>query len=150
MVDAVLIGGIRDLVHLSLHFYEFTGFGKASLHCPDCICAACLPLVQEKVPEAITSALAFAQAHCLSTTSTTTSSTPSSGWSFDLFWWGCLVGFVVTNSLWVFFLCALRCLRSASSTRSSGPSSVPTLSLQNLIESEPVNPTRLRELGLIR
>ena len=150
MVDAGLIGAIRDLVHLSLHFYEFTGFGKASPHCPDCVCGACVPLVQEKVSEAITSALAFAQAHCLSTISTTTSSALSSGWSFNLFWWGCLAGFVVTSSLWVFLIYALRCLRSTSSTFSSPPNSVPTLSLRNLIESEPANPTRLRELGLIR
>ena len=150
MVDAGLTGAIRDLVHLSLHFYEFTGFGKASSLCPDCVCGACVPLVQEKVSEAITSALAFAQAHCLSTISTTTSSALSSGWSFNLFWWGCLAGFVVTSSLWVFLLCALRCLRPSRAARAAASSPVPTLALQNLLEAEPANPTRLRELGLIR
>ena len=142
MVDAGLITGIRDIVHISLHFFELTGIGKASSHCPDCVCGSCVPVVHEKVPEAITSALAFAQAHCLSTTSSSTTVSSSSGWSFNLFWWGCLALSLFTSFLWVLLLCALRCFRSATTSRTSGPRSVPTLALQDQLESEPVNPTR--------
>ena len=60
MVDGGLISGVRDLVHLSLHFYELTGTGKATAYCPDCVCGSCVPEVQERVPEAVTSAMAFA------------------------------------------------------------------------------------------
>ena len=150
MVDAALITGFRDLVHLTLHFYELSGIGKSASHCPDCVCGSCVPVIQEKVPEAITSALAFAQSHCLSSTSSTTTSILSSGWSFNLFWWGCLVGFVVTSFVWVLLLCTLSCLRSATTGRAAGPNAAPPLALQNQLEAEPANPTTLRELGLIR
>ena len=150
MVDVGLISGIRDFVHLSLHFFELSGLNKGTAYCPDCVCGSCVLVVQEKVPEAVTSALAFAQSHCLSTTSSTTIASPSSGWSFNLFWLGCLVGFLVTSGLWILLLCALRCLRPVTSARASVPTAVPTLALQNQLESEPVNPTKLRELGLIR
>ena len=150
MVDVALLTGFRDLVHLTLHFYELTGFGKSGSHCPDCVCGSCVPVIQEKVPEAITSALAFAQSHCLSSTSSTTTSTLTSGWSFNLFWWGCLVGFVVSTFVWVLLLGTLRCLRSATTGRAAGPNPPRALALQNQSESEPANPTTLRELGLIR
>ena len=150
MIDVGLISGFRDFVHLSLHIFELSGLGKGTAYCPDCVCGSCVPVVQEKVPEAITSALAFAQSHCLSTTTSTTTTFPSSGWSFNLFWLGCLVGFVVTSGLWVLLLCARRCLRPATSARTSVPRAVPTLALQNQLEAEPVHPARLRELGLIR
>ena len=55
-----LLAAFRDIVHLGLHLWDLSGT-PACPQSADCVCAACEPIIQERVPEALTTALAFAQ-----------------------------------------------------------------------------------------
>ena len=142
---------LRDTAHLLLHLLDFSSLwtGK-SPGCPDCVCPVCQPVIQERVPEALTSALSFAQQHCLGTVSTPSTST--NGWTFTLFWWGVLVGSLVTSLTWSICLVVYRawlCAFSSSATSPSPTSARPRPSLADAGD-EPANPRTLRELGIIR
>ena len=143
----VLLPGLRDFIHLSLHLWDLSG-NTACPKCPDCVCAACEPFIQERVPEALTAALSFAQSQCSGSTSTTTA-LPSSCWSFSLFWIGFCVGAVVAGTFLVSLACCLRCCRSANS-HSVHPSISGTTRQLTLSDGEPANPKTLKQLGFLR
>ena len=148
-----------NFLHLTLHLWDLSG-STSCARCPDCVCAVCESIVQERVPEALTSALAFAQEQCSGTTSTTTSLS-SSCWGFWLFWLGVIVGAAVTSILLVSLAFCLRCCWH-STTSSASQQPVAALSLISyppvggiarqltLADGEPANPRTLRQAGLFR
>ena len=145
-----VFGAVRDITHLALHFWDLTGSTECH-KCPDCVCPLCKPILQEKVPEALTQALAFAQVQCSVTTSTTTLLSVQ-GWSFSLFWLGFALGIFVATVVLCSCAVCLRCFRGASTSVTS-PTLPPVggVSRQlSLSEGEPVNPRTLRQLGLVQ
>ena len=147
MGDTV-VAGIRDLLHITLHLWDLSG-SSGCAKCPDCVCATCEPIVQEKVPEALTIALSFAQQRCSGTTSTTTALSGSC-WPFSLFWIGFTVGAVVVSVLLVTVALCLWCCRHSASP-SAGYPPVGGVSRQlSLADGEPANPRTLRQAGLLR
>ena len=148
-----------NFVHLTLHLWDLSG-STACAKCPDCVCAICEPIVQERVPEALTIALSFAQQQCSGTTSTTTALSGSC-WGFWLFWIGVTVGTVVTSVLLVSLAFCLRCCRhSTTPSASHQPKVAPPLVSYppvggiarqlSLADGEPANPRTLRQAGLLR
>ena len=146
-------------MHLTLHLWDLSG-SPGCAKCPDCVCAICEPIVQEKVPEALTSALSFAQQQCSGTTSTTTSLSGSC-WGFWLFWVGVTVGAVAASILLVSLAVCLRCCRHSTTLPAghqpvavSPPITYPPVGgvarQLSLAAGEPANPRTLRQAGLLR
>ena len=142
---------VFDIGHILLHSWELV-FSPPSAKCPDCICAVCPVLTQEKIPEALTSALRFAQAQCLQPSSVTSTDTT---WSYSLFWLGLLVGCVSSSVCWGLFILLSKCIRgSFTSPRPVQPAPqplpVPQVNNSLALGDEPANPRTLRQLGLLR
>ena len=148
LMSETVFTGIRDLLHITLHLWDLSGSGGCA-KCPDCVCATCEPIVQEKVPEALTIALTFAQQQCSGTTSTTTTLN-SSCWPFSLFWIGVTVGAVVASVLLVTFAFCLRCCRDSTSQPARSPPVCGISRQLSLADGEPANPRTLRQAGLLR
>ena len=91
---------LKEIAHLGLHLFDFV---RPAARCPDCACEAPAPIVREIVPEALTSALRFAQEQCAPIGS---GKNPSPHcWSFSLFWWGLCVGIFLAFSWWLVLPC---------------------------------------------
>ena len=147
---------LKEIAHLGLHLFDLV---RLAAGCPDRVCEVAAPIVREIVPEALTSALRFAQEQCAPTGS---AKGPSSHcWSFFLFWWGVGVGIFLAFSLVV----GLAWLRSLSDSGSSFSTSAvpeaqplarpaPTLSPPAaplaVGDGEPTDPKTLRQLGFLR
>ena len=158
MLEAGFLQVAKEVVHFGLHIFDLTWSRSSCPACPACACGDCTPIIQEKVPEALTAALTFAQERCSS--SSEASAACSEGWTFSLFWFGLVSGVILSSVLWTLFILAARGIRTASSPGSSSSSaSAPVTSASTevaqrpplaLAEGEPANPRTLRALGLVR
>ena len=80
MLAALGFEQLKELTHLGLHLFDLV---RPAARCPDCVCEVAPPIVREIVPEALSSALRFAQEQCAPIG---TAQNPSSHcWSFPLF-----------------------------------------------------------------
>ena len=156
MWSALGIEHLKEVVHIGVHLLDFI---RPAARCPDCVCEAAAPIVREVVPEALTSALRFAQDHCISPRSPSRS--PSECWSFSLFWWGLILGIFFTISLVVGIAFLRRCLISCGSSTAASDSEASPAQLKPqaiaspapalaLADGEPANPGTLRHLGILR
>ena len=147
---------LKELAHIGLNLIDFI---RPAARCPDCVCEVATPIVREVVPEALSSALRFAQEQCAPGGSGKNSS--SHCWSFSLFWWGLCVGAFLAFSV-VVGLALLRRLLSSGSSGSAlavpeaQPLPRPAQVLASpaaplaLGDGEPANPRTLRQLGILR
>ena len=98
-----------ELFHVPLHSWDFL-FSPTVARCPDCVCAKCPVLTQDKIPEAVTTALKFAQDQCLRSVPQTGN---TSQWSFSLFWAGLLAGFFLASCFWALCILVAKCFRGS-------------------------------------
>ena len=156
MLIALGFEQLREVAHLGLHLFDFV---RPGARCPDCVCEVAAPIVREVVPEAISSALRFAQEQCAPPGSVKSSS--SHCWNFSLFWWGLWVGVFLAFSIVVGLALLRRLLSSGSSgSATAAPEAQPPPRPAQVLASpaaplslgdgEPVNPRTLRQLGLVR
>ena len=147
---------LPEILHASVHIVEWFWPLPRAPGCPACVCNAGEPLVIEKVPEAVTSALHFAQQQCSAPTQPSDTSAHSC-WSFSLFWVGLVTGIAVASVLVCSaHLCIRTVKRIGSETESSEDKPISTPRPQSstrvvaLADGEPANPRTLRQLGILR
>ena len=151
-MDVSLLTSLREIGHLVLHVLDWTRASPSCAVCPDCVCSNGLAVGQEKVTEALASALTFAQERC--GTSGESGPVNNHSWSFNFFWLGLCCGFVLASVCWIAFTLGVRALRSIAGPSPPVDNSAPrlgrTLSLADAADGEPANPRTLRLQGLVR
>ena len=142
-------------LHLTAHLLDWIlPYTRGSV-CPACVCNTAEPIVVERVPEAVTSALNFAQQQCLSPSSAAAAGS-SSCWSFSLFWLGVAVGLLVTVVFCLLLSAGHRAWQrliagsSEEDPRATAPRPSTSQRVQAITDGEPANPRTLRQLGIVR
>ena len=144
-----------EILHATVHLVEWFWPFQRGPTCPACVCNAGEPVIVERVPEAVTSALQFAQQQCSSPASSSDTS-GSSCWSFSLFWIGLIAGFVIALVLSIVIVLCIRAVRrlcTENETTEDKPTSTPRATSSRVIalaDGEPANPRTLRQLGILR
>ena len=143
-------------VHIVAHLLEFVLPIGRDTGCPACVCNPSEPVIVEKVPEAITSALNFAQQQCQAH-SASGQGADSSCWSFSLFWVGVLAGTLLTLGFCVVLSASYRAFQRLVATGRSEETNQPAVQRASstprvaaLADGEPANPRTLRQLGIVR
>ena len=132
-------------LHLTAHLLDWILPYTRGSGCPACVCNSADPIVVERVPEAVTSALNFAQQQCLSPGSSAAAGA-SSCWSFSLFWLGLAVGLVIAVVLCVLLSAGLRAVQKLTtasaeeSPRAAAPRPSTSQRVAAISDGEPANP----------
>ena len=142
-------------LHLTAHLLDWILPYSRGSSCPDCVCKSSEPIIVERVPEAVTSALNFAQQQCQAPPGSALGNS-SSCWSFSLFWLGVVIGLLTALSFCLLLSVSHRAwqrLATAAPEDSSRsvvqrPSTTPRVAA--LADGEPANPRTLRQLGIVR